>query len=130
MWAMSMLGNAKSSSHRKTHQVESDGTGRKFMHLTRGGLRFEKTGEVSRGHSSKESRRKAEGAKDRRTTREQSTNGLECIEREEYRKGMGVTITVATFACGSNRFGWIPEYVRTVVLESSTERKEVAEDAQ
>jgi hypothetical protein len=30
---MSVLGNAKSNSHRKTHQVEPDGTGRKYMFL-------------------------------------------------------------------------------------------------
>ena len=33
MWAMSVLGNAKSDSHRKTHQVEPGGTGRKYMFL-------------------------------------------------------------------------------------------------
>lgn len=30
---MSVLGNAKSDSHRKTHTVEPDGTGRKYMFL-------------------------------------------------------------------------------------------------
>ena len=30
---MSGLGTAKSDSHRKTHQVEPDGTGRKYMFL-------------------------------------------------------------------------------------------------
>ena len=30
---MSVLGNAKSNSHRKTHQVEPDGAGRKYMFL-------------------------------------------------------------------------------------------------
>jgi hypothetical protein len=33
MWAMSVLGNAKSDRHRKTHEVELDGAGRKYMHL-------------------------------------------------------------------------------------------------
>ena len=33
MWAMSMLGNAKSESHRKTHPVEHDGAGRQYMFL-------------------------------------------------------------------------------------------------
>ncbi|KOR30751.1 hypothetical protein TI04_04340, partial [Achromatium sp. WMS2] len=33
VWAMSVLGNAKSNCHRKTHQVEPDGTGRKYMFL-------------------------------------------------------------------------------------------------
>lgn len=33
MWAISVLGNAKSDSHRKTHGVESDGPARKYMFL-------------------------------------------------------------------------------------------------
>ncbi len=51
---MSVLGNTKSNDYRKTHQVEPDGTGRKFWHLTRGDLRHESEGEVSRSHSSEE----------------------------------------------------------------------------
>ena len=39
MRAMSVLGNAKSNCHRKTHRVEPEGAGRMFMHLTRGGPR-------------------------------------------------------------------------------------------
>ena len=69
---MSVLGNAKSKSHRKAHQVEPDGTGRKFIHLTRGDLWRESARGVSRGHSSEEACRKAGGAKGRRTKREQS----------------------------------------------------------
>lgn len=77
--AMSVRGNAKSKSHRKTHQVKPDGTGpkRMFMHLTRGGLRRESAGEVSRGRSSEESRRKAEGAKGGRTTERATKTGLQ-----------------------------------------------------
>lgn len=41
MRAMSVRSNAKSNCHRKTHQVEPDGTGRKIMHLTRGDLACE-----------------------------------------------------------------------------------------
>ena len=67
MRAMSVLGNAKSKSHRKTHPVESDGTGRMFMHLTRGDLRWEIGAGVSRGRSSEEARRKTGRAKGRRT---------------------------------------------------------------
>ena len=69
MRAISVLGNAKSNRHRKTHQVEPGGAGPKkmFMHLTRGDLRRESVGEVSRGRSSEEARRKAGGAKGRRT---------------------------------------------------------------
>ena len=33
MWAISVLGNAKSNRHRKTHLVESGGTIRKYMFL-------------------------------------------------------------------------------------------------
>lgn len=66
---MSVLGNAKSDGHRKTHQVESGGTGRKFWRLTRGGLLVERPEEVSRGHSSDEApvmgvERRAEGPRD------------------------------------------------------------------
>jgi len=68
MRAISVLGNAKSNRHRKTHQVEPDGTEtHMFMHLTRGDLPCESEGEVSRGRSSEESRGNTEGAKGRRT---------------------------------------------------------------
>jgi hypothetical protein len=33
MWAISVLGNAKSNRHRKTHGVELDGAGRKYKPL-------------------------------------------------------------------------------------------------
>jgi hypothetical protein len=33
MWAMSVLGNAKSDCHRKTHEVELDGAGRQYRLL-------------------------------------------------------------------------------------------------
>jgi hypothetical protein len=84
MREMSMLGNAKSNRHRKTHQVEPDGTGPKkmFMHLTRGDLRRESGGEVSRGRSSEEARGKAGGAKGRRTTERATKTGLRCDGRE------------------------------------------------
>ena len=84
MRAISMLGNAKSNRHRKTHQVEPDGTGpkRMFMHLTRGDLRRESGGEVSRGRSSEEARRKAGGAKGRRTTERATKTGLRCTGME------------------------------------------------
>ena len=44
---MSVLGNAKSHRLRKAHIVESGGTGRKFMHLTRGDLPCFRTWEKS-----------------------------------------------------------------------------------
>jgi len=94
MRAISVLGNAKSNSHRKTHQVEPDGTGPKimFMHLTRGDLRCESGGEVSRGRSSKDARRKAGGAKGRR------------IERAN-RVGRGVAESPETSGSGA-KFGF------------------------
>jgi hypothetical protein len=73
--AMSVLRNAKSNQHRKTRTVEAGGTGRKFMHLTRGGLPDERKGEVSRGRSSEESRGNPEGAKGRRTNERATANG-------------------------------------------------------
>jgi hypothetical protein len=81
--AMSVLGNAKSNSHRKTHQVELGGTGQKmFMHLTRGDLRRESAGEVSRGRSSEESRGNPEGAKGRRTEKGAPATGLRSAGRQ------------------------------------------------
>ena len=81
---MSVLGNAKSDSHRKTHQVESGGTGRKFWRLTRGGLPVERRVEISRGHSSDEApvmgvERRAEGPRDRlvRRTAEAAAKSFE-----------------------------------------------------
>jgi hypothetical protein len=54
---MSVLVDTKSNCHRKTQQVEPDGTGRKFEHLTRGELQGARApAAVSRGHSSEESR--------------------------------------------------------------------------
>ena len=47
MRAISVLRNAKSNCHRKTHEVKLDGTGRKYRHLTRGGLEHESVREVS-----------------------------------------------------------------------------------
>lgn len=75
MRAMSVLANAKSNRHRKTHRVEPDGAGRKFTHLTRGGLRRESGAGVSRGHSSEEGRGNPAGAKGRRvgTRRDRQT---------------------------------------------------------
>lgn len=66
MRATSVLGNAKSNRHRKTHGVEPDGAGRKFTLLTRGGLPRESGAGVSRGRSSAEARGNPGGAKGRR----------------------------------------------------------------
>jgi hypothetical protein len=63
MRAMSVLANAKSNRHRKTHRVEPDGTGRKFTRLTRGGPPSESAAGVSRGRSSEEGWGNPDGAK-------------------------------------------------------------------
>src|SRR5579872_3919050 len=73
MRAMSVRESAKSNCHRKTHLVEPDGTGRKFMHLTRGGLGRESAPEVSSGHSSEEPRGNPVGAKGQRNRTARST---------------------------------------------------------
>ena len=59
-----------------------------FMHLTRGDLRRESGGEVSRGSSSEEARGKAGGAKGRRTTERATKTGLRCtgVELSETRR--------------------------------------------
>ena len=51
---MSVLGNAKSNRHRKSHEVESGAAGRKFWYLTWGDLWRESGRGVSRGRSSEE----------------------------------------------------------------------------
>jgi len=106
--AMSVLGNAKSKSHRKTHQVEPDGTESKmFMHLTRGELRWESSGEVSRGRSSEESRGNTEGAKGRRTMRGPTANHPAGSRREGSRNNPGVATTATTRAGGKRVEGGI-----------------------
>ena len=96
--AISVRENAKSNRHRKTRQVEPCGTGRKFMHLTRGGLPRESAGGVSRGHSSEDSPGNREGAKGRRTKREQSVNRLARRRRVDWRNGMGVATSATSRA--------------------------------
>ena len=108
MRAMSVRENAKSKSHRKTHQVEPDGTESKmFMHLTRGDLRWESGGEVSRGRSSEESRGNTEGAKGRRTKRGPSANHPAGSRREDSRNNPGVATTAATQVGGKRVEGGI-----------------------
>jgi len=106
--AMSVLGNAKSKSHRKTHQVEPDGTESKmFMHLTRGDLRWESGGEVSSGRSSEESRGNTEGAKGRRTKRGPTANHPAGSRREDRRNNPGVAIAATTWVGGKRVEGGI-----------------------
>jgi len=85
--AMSMLGNAKSNNHRQTRNVEGDGPGRKCMYLTWGDLLSESFGEVSRGRSSEESRRKTEGAKGQRTNERATETGLRKPSEETSETG-------------------------------------------
>ena len=88
VWAISVLGNAKSNRHRKTHQVEPGGAeSNMFMHLTRGDLQSESGGEVSRGRSSEEARRKTGGAKGRRTTERATETGLRSVARSHPKRG-------------------------------------------
>src|SRR5450432_2236110 len=101
MRAMSVRENAKSNCHRKTHLVEPDGAGRKFMHLTRGELPRESAGAVSRGRSSEEGResrseRRAEGTGQRdqpsdsgRCGRQSSETGGEWQLRPLPRRAQG-----------------------------------------
>ncbi len=108
MRAISVLGNAKSKSHRKTHQVEPDGTESKmFMHLTRGDLRWESGGEVSRGRSSGESRGNTEGAKGRRTKRGPSANHPAGSRQEGSRNNPGVATSATTRSGGKRVEGGI-----------------------
>jgi hypothetical protein len=74
--AMSVLANAKSDRHRKPYEVEPGDLARKFTSLTRGDLRSESPGEVSRGRSSVEAPRKWGGAKGQRTTERAPAFGL------------------------------------------------------
>ena len=108
MRAMSVLGSAKSKCHRKTHLVEPDGAGRKFMHLTRGGLPRESEGEVSRGRSSEDSRRKAEGVKGRRNRKARSTERLRPRWRAVPRNQRRVATTAASAPGEKRAPGWIP----------------------
>lgn len=89
MRAMSVLGNAKSNRHRKTHQVEPDGTEPKkmFRHLTRGDLRRESGGEVSRDRSSEDARLTVGRAKGRRTTERATKTGLQDDGKERFETG-------------------------------------------
>jgi hypothetical protein len=129
MRAMSVRENAKSNSHRKTHRVEPDGAGRKFMHLTRGDLPRENEGGVSRGRSSAESRGNPAGAKGRRTSRRRSTDRLREGGRVAVRNHMGLTTAVDTQVGGAQTCRWNPVGGRVAGGEPSPARKEAQEDA-
>jgi hypothetical protein len=108
MRAISMLENAKSNRHRKTHQVEPDGTGQKFMHLTRGDLWRESAGEVSRGRSSEDARLTAGRTKGRRNNKARSTERLRPSWRVVLRNRRGVATSAASPLGAKLMPRWIP----------------------
>lgn len=112
MRAMSVRENAKSNCHRKTHLVEPGGTGREFMHLTRGDLLRESAGEVSRGRSSGEGRGNPVGAKGRRNRTARSTERLRRRWQGVLRNRWGVTTTVASPPGEKWAPGWTPRSQR------------------
>lgn len=126
MRAISVLENAKSNRHRKTHQVEPDGTGPKkmFMHLTRGDLRRKSVGEVSRGRSSEEARRKAGRAKGRRTNERATKAGLRIggVELSETRRERQLSAASPPGERGAS--GWIAVSEAGADGKSSDARKE------
>ena len=123
MRAMSVLENAKSNRHQKTHRVEPDGTRREFTRLTRGGLPSESEAGVSRGHSSEEARGNPGRAKGRR----EEGKRIATDPREHGRAGLrnvpGVTITVASRSGVSEADGWNPARRARAGTESGDGRK-------
>ena len=123
MRAMSVLENAKSKSHRKTHRVEPDGTGRKFTHLTRGGLRHESVGGVSRGRSSEDAWGNPGRAKGLRAGETRIASSPRSHGREGLRNESGVTITVATRFGANGTGGWNPGRAARTGTKSGHGRK-------
>jgi hypothetical protein len=105
MRAMSVRVNAKSESHRKAHWVNAGVTGRKMTDLTQGDLPAEREAEVSRGHSSEESRGNPERVKDRRNKRQTNpkrwTGARRCPEGTGY-KPVAVACELGWMAEGSD----------------------------
>ena len=128
MRAMSVPRNAKSNRHRKTHLVEPDGTGRKFMHLTRGGLARESVRGDSRGRSSWEGRESgwSQGPKNRRR---QSTDSPSAGKRVVPRNVTGAATTAATGCGGERRSGGTATRPNRAEASALRMRKEVEEDA-
>lgn len=122
MRATSVRENAKSNRHRKTHRVEPDGPDRKFTHLTRGDLRRESAGGVSRGRSSEEARGNPGGAKGRRVRETRIANPLWSGGRAGTRNRPGATTAVTTGPGGGGIGGWIPAGAKPASTESTTGR--------
>jgi len=123
MRAISVLGNAKSNSHQKTHWVEPDGTGGKFTHLTRGDLWRESVGGVSRGRSSEDAWGNPGRAKGRREEEKRSVPDPRKHGRAGLRNESGVTTTVATRIGASGAGGWNPVGEASAGTESGNGRK-------
>ena len=87
MRAMSVLENAKSNGHRKTHRAEPDGTGRKFAHPPRADPSRESGGAVGRSRSREESRANPVGAKGRRMRRAKQAKTSRGVSRYERAPG-------------------------------------------
>jgi len=128
MRAISVLGSAKSNRHRKTHRVEPDGTGRKFMHLTRGGLARESVRGVSRGRSSEEGRENG-WSKGPKNPRRQSTDRPTGNKRVVPRNTLGVATSAASGSGGDRRRGGPAFRPNHAAASLSRTRKEVEEDA-
>ena len=129
--AMSVLGNAKSDRHRKTRQVEPGGTGLNgFMHLTRGGLPRESGGEVSRGRSSEEARRKAGGAKGRRTTERATKTGPRCGGAELSETGRERQLWQLPIRAGAEQAAGLPRAKPGRVASRRTRGRRRQENAQ
>ena len=128
MRAISVRENAKSNRHRKTHRVEPDGTGRKFMHLTRGGFARESARGVSRGRSSEEGRESgwSEGLKDQRR---QSTDRPTEPRRVVPRNTPGAATSAASRGGGDRRRGGSTHCPSQAAASLGWTRKEVEEDA-
>lgn len=97
MWAISVLGNAKSNRHRKTHVVESGGTARKYMFLL---------GEILPARAGKKSAeavvvmRPAERQEERRAEESRKKSSLN-LDTE----GEQMTETLRSRNCGGYRSG-------------------------
>ena len=119
MRAISVLRNAKSNCHRRTHEVELDGAGRKYKPLP-GEISSMRVGEKSA--KSVVVKMPAERQAERRDeeSRERGTSRTHCKRRAGGRKMRGVATAAAT-PCGagcwmsgfsSGRQGWLPSRKR------------------
>ena len=108
MRAMSVLENAKSNRHRKTHQVKPGDTGRKFAHLTRGGLSGENRAGVSRDHSSEDAPGNRGVAKGRREQRRRDRQPALQGHAGRSSQTTGRDNIGRHLGCGPHWAGWTP----------------------